>query len=120
MNTPFKLLLTPAAIAHIQTIMQKQAQPLGFRLSMRKYGCNGFGYVPEVISTLQPADVEVDATTDFRVFVDSEFLDQLNGTEVDYVVTGLGQSQLVFRNPNAEGECGCGESVNFKKQVAKD
>ena len=35
----------------------------------------------------------------------------LNGTEVDYQKTLMGQG-FVFKNPNAKGACGCGTSFN--------
>lgn len=120
MNTAIQLSLTPAAVAHIESILRQRTQAAGFRLSMRKYGCNGYGYVPEVVQQPQADDVEVATTASFRVFLAREYIEQLSGTEIDYVTTGLGQHQLVFRNPNTEGECGCGESVNFKKSSAKE
>lgn len=38
-----------------------------------------------------------------------EALPLVRGTEIDLVVEGL-NSVLKFRNPNAQVECGCGES----------
>lgn len=105
---------TPAATLHIQGIMQHRGG-IGFRLSMKKYGCNGFGYLPEIVDTPHENDIEIKTNTDFRVFVDEKFAEALNGTLIDYRIKGLGQSQLLFNNPNIEGECGCGESVNLKQ-----
>ncbi len=105
--------LTPAAIAHIEQVMERNSHALGFRLSMKKYGCNGYGYVPEVIDSMDVHDIELTTVTAFRFFVDSRYAADLDGTVVDYVEKSLGQQQMVFRNPNAEGECGCGESVNL-------
>ncbi|OGO91225.1 MAG: hypothetical protein A3F10_01650 [Coxiella sp. RIFCSPHIGHO2_12_FULL_42_15] len=106
--------LTPAAIQHIKDMITRRGRGMGFRLSMKKYGCNGFGYVPDVIDEINPSDIEIKTITEMRVFVDAKFADALNGTIIDYVKKGLGQNQLLFNNPNAEGECGCGESVNLK------
>ncbi len=108
--------LTAAAIAHIQRIMQEHPAPIGFRLSMRKYGCNGYGYVPEVVDQLHENDIELDLPKEFRFFVDSRYVDDFQGMVIDYVEKSLGQHHMVFRNPNAEGECGCGESVNLKSR----
>jgi iron-sulfur cluster assembly protein len=41
--------------------------------------------------------------------VDRDALPLIDGTEVDYVRQGLNES-FRFRNPQARGECGCGES----------
>lgn len=109
-----QLQLTPAAIAHIREIMQRHDGAIGFRLSMKKYGCNGYGYAPEVVKQARLGDIELMLTDAFRFFVDTKYAAMLNKTEIDYVAKALGQYQLVFNNPNAEGACGCGESVNFR------
>ena len=116
MSEKVNITITQAAIAHIQTVMARHPSSVGFRLSMKKYGCNGFGYVPDVVDTKPEGDLELKICDQFRFFVDSKFAQGLNNTEIDFVDKGLGQRQLVFRNPNVEGECGCGESVNFKDQ----
>lgn len=114
--TEITLQITPRAIEHIKSVMQRQDKHFGFRLTMKKYGCNGYGYVPDVIAEPVAGDIELNVTDEIRVFVDPKFADYLAETTVDYVTKSLGQNQLVFNNPNAEGECGCGESVNFKEK----
>jgi iron-sulfur cluster assembly protein len=44
-----------------------------------------------------------------RVVVDRQALLLIDGTIVDFVREGLNEA-FRFRNPNAKGECGCGES----------
>jgi iron-sulfur cluster assembly protein len=107
--------ITPAAIAHIKRTMANHGNSIGMSLSMRKYGCNGFGYVPEIVSEMPEGFEELKITPEFRVFVDPNYATYLHETTMDYVGKGLGQQQLVFNNPNAKGECGCGESVNFEE-----
>ena len=41
----------------------------------------------------------------------------VEGTEIDFVRTGLNQ-QFVFRNPRMAAECGCGESFTTSDQAA--
>jgi iron-sulfur cluster assembly protein len=41
--------------------------------------------------------------------VDPKSLVYLDGTEMDFVKTGINEG-FEFRNPNVKGECGCGES----------
>jgi iron-sulfur cluster assembly protein len=43
------------------------------------------------------------------VIVDAKSLPLVDGTEIDFQRQGLNAS-FVFHNPNATGECGCGES----------
>ena len=51
------------------------------------------------------------------VRVDARSLPQVDGTEIDFVRTGLNQ-QFVFRNPRMAAECGCGESFTTSDQAA--
>jgi len=46
-----------------------------------------------------------------NVYVDPKALMHVIGTEMDFVEDRL-KSEFVFSNPNAKGECGCGESFN--------
>ncbi len=46
-----------------------------------------------------------------RVIVDSKALMFLIGTEMDYIDNEI-KAEFVFNNPNAKGECGCGESFH--------
>ena len=48
---------------------------------------------------------------DVRVIVESKALMFLIGTEMDFVEDEI-RSEFVFNNPNAKGECGCGESFH--------
>ena len=45
------------------------------------------------------------------ILVDPKALMYVIGTEMDFVENRLG-AEFVFNNPNAKGECGCGESFN--------
>ena len=70
---------------------------------------------PELTWELSEADI-TDADIVFedkgvKVVVDSEALPLIDGTEVDFVKSGLNEA-FSFRNPNVTGECGCGESFN--------
>lgn len=47
-----------------------------------------------------------------RVVIDSKALMVLVGTEMDFVEDDL-KSEFVFKNPNAKGTCGCGESFHI-------
>lgn len=47
-----------------------------------------------------------------RVIVDAKALLVLVGTEMDFVEDEV-RSEFVFRNPNAKGQCGCGESFHI-------
>ncbi len=105
--------LTDRAVDHLKKLIQSN-QAVGFRLSVKKAGCSGYRYYPEVVKQVNPSDVRVDMESGVTIFVDAACLNWVKGTTIDYVSMGLGQSQLQFSNPNAENECGCGESFNLK------
>lgn len=107
--------LTDAAIEHILKIMEQSNNSIGFRLSLKKTGCSGYAYVPDVIKQEQVKanDFHFIAQQNLHVYVDSEHEDFLKGTLIDYVAdtnVGLKQKRLVFINPNEKNRCGCGES----------
>ena len=106
--------LTEAAIDHIKAIIQRRGDGVGFRISVKKTGCSGYMYVPEIIDTIQTSDLlfKVD---DLTVLIDPDSIDFIRGTQLDYVQKKLGQQQLVFNNPNVDSLCGCGESFNLKE-----
>jgi iron-sulfur cluster assembly protein len=66
-------------------------------------------------------DIATTASDDDVVFeqdgvsvrVDAESLAAVDGTQIDFVKTGLNQT-FVFRNPQVEAECGCGESFTTR------
>jgi iron-sulfur cluster assembly protein len=47
-----------------------------------------------------------------KVVVDGGSLDQLDGTEIDFVKNNLLNEGFEFRNPNVRDMCGCGESFS--------
>lgn len=101
--------LTPAAIAHCKAeILKENAKAL--RISVKESGCSGFMYVLDYIhQTPNADDIALDIDADLNLYVASDAVSIIKGTQMDYVKEGLNQ-QLKFNNPNAQGECGCGES----------
>lgn len=106
--------LTDAAKAHIQMMLKSKPENAVFRLSIKKTGCSGYQYVPEIVETKNETDIVV-SVADFTVCIDEKSAALMKGTQIDYVKKSLGVSQLEFKNPNAESLCGCGESFNLKE-----
>ena len=80
----------------------------GLRVGVKAGGCSGFSYVFRWETEARPDD-EVFEADDMRIFVDPKSYKYLRGTVLDCDASLLGQS-LIFRNPNAKSECGCGLS----------
>ena len=105
--------LTPAAVDRVRQFMAATPDALGLRFGVRKSGCSGWAYVVDIATAANDDDVvfEQDGVS---VRVDAESLAAVDGTEIDFVKTGLNQA-FVFRNPQVEAECGCGESFTTLK-----
>lgn len=102
--------LTEDAATHLHALLDsKGASPdeKGLRLLVENGGCAGMQYAMKVDAT---ADGDTVIERDgVRVFVDSESLTYLDGSEVDYV-DALSDSGFKINNPNAARSCGCGTS----------
>jgi len=111
MTTP--ITLTDAAVNHIQTMIQKDGKAQAFRLSVKKTGCSGNAYLPEIVATGLTTDLYFKTQQGLTVYIDSKCVELINGLIVDYAAEEgniLKQKHLIFINPNEKNRCGCGES----------
>lgn len=81
----------------------------GLRLAVKPSGCSGYMYVLDYVHEENDTDKSLAIADDLTLYIDNGSLNIVNGTEIDYVSEGV-NSFFKFRNPNAIGECGCGES----------
>jgi len=100
--------LTVKAAERVKDFLNRRGYGLGLRLAVKKTGCSGFAYVISFAEAIEEKD-EVFCSNGIKVVVDGKSLPYVNGTEIDFCKNGLGDS-FTFKNPNAVGECGCGES----------
>ncbi len=109
--------LTEPAISHIKSMLAKKKDCIGFRLSIKKTGCSGYAYVPDLIEKIQGGDIHF-TQDNLDVYIDPEYESIIKGVIVDYVIDtdslGLKQKRLVFINPNEKNRCGCGESFTIE------
>ena len=83
---------------------------MGIRVGVTTTGCSGMAYVLEFVDELQTDDL-VFEDQGIKIIVDPKSLVYIDGTEMDFVKQGINEG-FEFKNPNATGECGCGESFN--------
>ena len=112
-----EVVVATAAADEIAKQAAKRGTPQArIRLGVRGGGCTGFTYVFEWADTIRPTDHTFDGTTTggrtVGIVVDPKSLVYLGGMQLDYTRGMMGHG-FKFNNPNAKGECGCGESVNF-------
>ena len=102
--------LTESAATRVRNYLQNRGESIGLRLGVTKTGCSGYSYVINYAEDITDADI-VFEDKGVKVVVDADALPLIDGTEVDFVKSGLNEA-FSFRNPNITGECGCGESFN--------
>lgn len=100
--------LSPSAAERVRASLASRGHGLGLRLSVKPTGCSGLSYIVDYADNASPDDL-VFEDQGVKVFVDPVSFPALKGTRVDFVRKGLNES-FQFQNPNARGECGCGES----------
>jgi len=79
-------------------------------------GCGGLKAGFDLDDTTRPGDVEFQADG-ARVVSDSESLQYIDGTTVDYIDT-VAMSRFALINPNAVAGCGCGSFNKESKESA--
>jgi iron-sulfur cluster assembly protein len=102
--------VTDAAAQRANAFLQNRGHGLGLRLGVKTTGCSGLAYVLEFVDELNEDDT-VFEDNGVKVIIDGKSLVYLDGTQLDFAKEGLNEG-FQFNNPNANGECGCGESFN--------
>lgn len=102
--------VSDAAAQRAKTFLQNRGSGLGLRLGVKTTGCSGLAYVLEFVDELNEDDTVFDENG-IKIIIDGKSLVYLDGTQLDFAKEGLNEG-FQFTNPNANGECGCGESFN--------
>lgn len=102
--------VTDAAAVRAKSFLDSRGSGLGLRLGVKTTGCSGLAYVLEFVDGLNPGD-EMFEDNGVNIIIDGKSMAYLDGTELDFGKEGLNEG-FQFNNPNANGECGCGESFN--------
>ena len=106
---PTALTLTPAAEARVAELMAKAPEDaIGVKLSTPRRGCSGLAYSVDYVSEAKPFDERIE-TPAGPFFVDAASILYLIGSVMDWKEDDF-TAGFVFQNPNAKGQCGCGES----------
>ncbi|CAN0070864.1 unnamed protein product [Pylaiella littoralis] len=136
-DRPAPITLTDRAAQHLLSLVASKPGKVGVRLGVKRRGCNGMSYTLKYADEKPKGDEEVvvqavasasaagaptgalaavaagslAAAADVKLFVDPMATLYIAGTVMDWEETEL-SSEFTFTNPNAKGECGCGESFN--------
>ena len=107
MSTP-QISVSQRAEAHIKTQVE-QTQSRYLRLGVKESGCNGFMYTLDFLDDVSGDDQQIAIADGVVLCIRDCDLPMVRGTQIDMVTQGL-NSAMVFKNPNAQSYCGCGES----------
>ena len=100
--------MTETAASRVHDFLRNRGKGEGVRLGVKTSGCSGMAYVIEFVDEIEDTD-QVFEEHGVKLIVDQKSMVYLDGTVVDYAKEGLNEG-FKFTNPNASGECGCGES----------
>ncbi|MEN8811398.1 MAG: iron-sulfur cluster assembly accessory protein [Flavobacteriales bacterium] len=81
------------------------------RVGVKGGGCSGLMYELDFDNEIKDTDKEIE-DNGIKVVVDKKSYLYLVGTELDFS-GGLNGKGFVFKNPNADRTCGCGESFSL-------
>ncbi len=106
---------TAAAEQYLKGYLEKQKQAIGLCFYTKTTGCSGLSYQLDLIHELSESISFVSSNIDLPIFIKNEAIPYLNHLKVDFCKKTLGQSELVYTNPNETARCGCGESFSITK-----
>lgn len=108
----FKLSITEKAAEKVKAAIEKQGKTdAALRVYVAGGGCSGFQY--GLAFDKQSGDDHVIEAHGVKVLVDDKSAQYVDGSEIDYVESVMGEGFMV-NNPNATETCGCGHSFKPK------
>lgn len=108
----FMIKVSQTAKEQAISLMAQEGKPGAFiRVGVKGGGCSGLMYDLKFDTELGPDDKAFE-DNGIKVVVDKKSFLYLVGTELDYS-GGLNGKGFVFKNPNADRTCGCGESFSI-------
>ena len=101
-----KIEFTKEANKQIEFITSEQSESCYFRISVQGVCCSGFKYNFSLDVQVEEDDIVFNKTV-----IDSNSLEIINGSVIDYNKEMIGSS-FVIKNPQAASSCGCGLSFS--------
>jgi iron-sulfur cluster assembly accessory protein len=102
--------VTIEADKHLSSII-KEENAIGIELGVKGGGCAGFTYEWDVLFDI-PDQHDIILLKEGKLYIKKEAAMLLIDTTIDFT-TGINGNYIVFKNPNATSQCGCGESFGI-------
>ena len=115
---PTVLSLSDAAVAKLTELTKEETNPnIGLRVYVYSGGCSGYRYGMMLEDQPTPEDNVIEANG-VKVYLDTNSIPLIQGSEIDYVDTLMGAGFTV-NNPNAVSGCGCGSSFRTADEAGQ-
>ncbi|MCC0016439.1 MAG: iron-sulfur cluster insertion protein ErpA [Rhodobiaceae bacterium] len=111
MSTTQPVTLSDSAARRIAAIVAGEPAGTALRVSVSGGGCSGFQYGFDLVQDRAGDDLVIERG-EATVLIDPVSLMYMEGSEIDFVDSLIGQSFQVH-NPNATASCGCGTSFSI-------
>ena len=102
--------ITNQADHHLSGIV-KSENAIGIELGVKGGGCAGFTYQWEVLFDI-PDEHDIIPLKEGKLYIKKEAMMLLINTTIDFS-TGINGNYIIYKNPNATSQCGCGESFGI-------
>ena len=102
--------ITNQADHHLSGIV-KAENAIGIELGVKGGGCAGFTYEWNVLLDI-PDNHDIVPLREGKLYIKKEAMMLLMDTTIDFS-TGINGNYIIFKNPNATSQCGCGESFGI-------
>jgi iron-sulfur cluster assembly protein len=98
-------------VERIKQLVEADAEEnKSLRIEVKMGGCAGIAYNFSLVSKPEEGDAQVECEEGIFVYIAKKAVFFILNSELDYVDLGNFSKKFIFRNPNAKGGCGCGES----------
>ncbi len=101
--------LTENAIKRFEELLSSNKEAVGIRIQITTKGCSGLSWQLDFCNEDNGFDEKLKVNDKLTVYVDPKAVLFVIGTTIDYAVTDI-EEGFVFKNPNEQGRCGCGDS----------
>ena len=110
-ETEFPIDLTDEAVKMVKSALQETDAEDGefLRVGIKGGGCSGYYYVYDFATKIRPNKDLVFDFDGLKVVVDNRSIEFLAGAVLDWEQSLMSYG-FKWKNPNATGDCGCGES----------
>ena len=102
--------VTIEADKHLSGIVREE-NAIGIELGVKGGGCAGYTYEWNVLFDI-PDKHDIITLREGKLYIKKEAAMLLMDTTIDFT-TGINGNYIIFKNPNATSQCGCGESFGI-------